>query len=205
MSYAYAVELFFDPVTEALIKHTWADIAEKAKLPNKMNDIKGIRPHLTLGAFGTVDSERFMAGLFHLSAQQAPFEISLDSLGIFNGTHGVLFFAPAANRTLLDFHKNFYELLSKFATSWDPNYLPGKLVFHCSLNIGLDKGELMRAATAAMDTPLPMLVRAESVGLLKLPIDDFNRTFALHGRDEAPHSEEGYGNAKSERQLSGLS
>jgi 2'-5' RNA ligase len=178
---ANVIGLFFDLATEEKIKGVWQDVSLKSGVPNTLALIEGSRPHISLGIFGEGRMDSLFVEMASLAAAQAPFMVDFESLGIFDGTRGILFFGPTANRALLDLHEKCHDRLGGFAKDWNEHYLPGKLVFHCSINIGLAKDDLLRAAGAVLDTHLPMFARVEGLGLLQLPDGKANRSFALSG------------------------
>jgi len=52
----YAVELYFDEQTEALIKAIWEKLAEKGVSDRQAK--RGARPHLALAVFITIENSR---------------------------------------------------------------------------------------------------------------------------------------------------
>lgn len=176
----YTIALLFDAVAEETLRHAWAEVALKAGLPDKMTAMTGSRPHISLGGFDKGHLDQVVSRLAGLAARQAPFDVRFESLGIFSA-RGILFFGPAVNRSLLDIHEKCHAGLATLVQGWAPYYLPERLVFHSSINLGLNRDELLRAVSAAMDFPLPFGARAESLGLLKLPTGDFNKAFTLSG------------------------
>ena len=178
MAYEYAIELFFDEISDTKIRHSWARIAEKAGLPNKMAEAAGSRPHISVGVFGIAKLEALLNALKNLSQEQSIFEIRLDSLGIFPKP-GVLFFGPAANRQLLEFHQRCFEKTFDFVDDWEDYYRPERIIFHCTINLGLDADELLKAVSVGLETSFPMVVKAVGLGLVKLPEGDFIGSFPL--------------------------
>lgn len=184
---AYTVALFFDAKAESILRHAWAEVNFKAGLQDKLTAMTGSRPHISLGTFDEGDLEKVLEALARLAAGQTTFEVSFESIGIFSAK-GILFLGPAVNRRLLDLHANCHANISDLVRGWAGNYLPEKLVFHASINLGLEKEELLRAVDAAVDIPMPILATVEWLGILKLPGGDFNRSFPLSGQEQGhPH------------------
>lgn len=189
MSYPYSVQVFFDPSTEARIKHVWADVVQKSGLVNHLEEIIGVRPHISFGSFGSFgeeNKEQVLACVKRLAAEQPPFEFNFAAIGIFDGNRGIPYFAPAITKEMLDFQIKCHEALLKICLKSDDRYRPGKIVFHCSVNIGLSKPELLQAAAVMLETPLPILVRIESIALLTATPESFTYSFALGDKIAVP-------------------
>jgi 2'-5' RNA ligase len=107
-------------------------------------------PHITLAAFTfSATAEHALentqsSGLLpgDLSAQLAslasgthPIKISLESLGAFNSSQGVVFLAPVVTRQLQDFHSRVQDLLTAYGASLNPYYLPDQWVPHVTLAV----------------------------------------------------------------------
>ncbi len=180
MAHIHAVEIFFDPASDKRLRQVWAEIAGKAGVIDHMAQLPDSRPHVSLAVFGEAKLDLVEAALKGLAAEQAPFELRLDSLGTFEGA-GALFFGPTSNRRLLDLQQRCYDRLHGLVEGWEDYYLPERLVFHCTLNIGLTREELLRAVAAAMDVPLPIRVRAEGLGLVRIPQMKILADLALQG------------------------
>ena len=180
---AYTVALFFDATTEAALRQAWAEVNLKAGLRDKITALTGSRPHISLGTFDEGDLAEVVAALAGLAAGQQTFEVSFESIGIFSA-RGILFLGPAVNRQLLDLHAKCHREMAGLVHGWANNYLPEKLVFHASVNLGLEKEELLRAVRAALDIPMPIPATVERLGILKLPGGDFNPSFPLSGQKQ---------------------
>jgi len=178
---ANVIGLFFDAATEKKIRNAWADVALKSGVSNKMAEMVNSRPHISLGIFEEGQMDPIFSELASLSASQPRFFVDFESLGLFDGARGTLFFGPATSHALSDLHQRCHDRIGRFAKNWNEHYLPEKLVFHCSINIGLSKQDLLRAAGVALDTHLPMQAQVERMGILQLPDGKANRSFALAG------------------------
>jgi 2'-5' RNA ligase len=180
MAYGHAIELFFDKAADDSIRRAWAQIATKAGVPDRMAEMPGSRPHVSLAVFGEVKLEPLLASLDSLATAQPAFDLRFDSLGQFEKA-GALFFGPTSSRPLLDLHQRCYDQLKGLVTGWEDYYLPEQLIFHCTLNIDLGREELLRATAAAMDIALPIMAKVEGIGLVKLPEGKFIGSFGLKG------------------------
>jgi 2'-5' RNA ligase len=145
-----------------------------------MAQLPGTRPHVSLGVFGDAQLQPVLTRLVSLAGEQAPFEIRLDSLGLFEKA-GALFVGPASSRPLQDLQQRCYDRLRGLVSGWEDYYLPERIIFHCTLNIDLKRDELLRATAAAMDIALPIMAKVEGIGLVKLPEGEFLGSFALRG------------------------
>jgi 2'-5' RNA ligase len=178
----FAVELFFDPELEKSLKQVWAEVSAAAGAPNTMAE-QGHRPHLTLAFFEGGPIENILTGIQIFAGKQRPFEVCLDSVGTFPGPEGVVFLAPIPTQTLLSAHSNLLGWIHGLAEGLGLHYSPGKLVFHCTMNIGLNEEQLPRVMAAARMTPLPLNGRVETVALLRLPENVVLGEFKLRGRN----------------------
>lgn len=172
-----AVGLFFDKVAEEKIKAAWTTIAQLTGLPNQLGGMDHARPHISLGLFSAGQPQKILEALAELASTQAPFQVQFESIGMFDIPHGILFLGPVPTHALLAFHKKCHARIGGLAKDWQKFYLPEKLIFHCSLNIGLQEEDLLRAAKAALQVPLPIVARAESAGLLQPGNSLANQTF----------------------------
>lgn len=175
------ISLFLDAASEAKVRLAWASAAKGAGIADKLGELEFSRPHVSLGIYAEGQTELILEGLREVAAGQAPFELSFDALGVFNGARGTLFFAPASSDVLLHLHRICHERVASLGRDWRRDYLPGRLIFHCSINFGLERADLVRALDAALDVHLPIVARVESLGLLQEDEKSPGHSFSLLG------------------------
>ena len=158
----YAVELYFDAVTETDIRSRWARLAD-AGVGDDLG-VLGFRPHISLGLCGDLsDPAAFRAALDDELCSGLPLDVTLASVGLFPGT--VLFLAPIVTTPLLRFHQQFARIFGAYAEQPAPLYAPGRWAPHCTLTLNLRPDEHSRAVEAALDAPLPLHGQLVGVGL----------------------------------------
>ena len=175
----YAVELFFDHQTDALIRKVWADVSREIGQPDTMT-IKGSRPHLALAVFeNSGDLGKVLHSVEEYARSQRSFGIRLDSIGTFSGPEGAVFLGATPGTLLLEAHAHSHSGLTGLMQDPRSYYEVGKLTFHCTLCMGLSDDLLGRALIAARQLSLPIVGRVESVGLVKFPKTEFLGEFSL--------------------------
>jgi hypothetical protein len=78
----YAFELALDPASAAVVRQAWqelddAGIGYVARL--------GVRPHVSLGIWETIDREGAQAELARFAAETSPIPLTFASVGLFPG------------------------------------------------------------------------------------------------------------------------
>lgn len=175
---AYAIELFFEPEMDSKIRKVWSSVSKKAVLKNRMAD-QGSRPHLSLAVFKSAPLDLLTKALDEMVLNHAPFSVRFDSVGMFPGKAGVIFLGPALNRELLKIHADCHQRLRGMAEGMSEHYLPGRLVFHSTLNMNLKPAQLTKAASASLGIKLPIVGQAVEIGLIEVPEMKLVKTAAL--------------------------
>ena len=98
---------------------------------------------------------------------------------MFPGAEGALFLSPAPSMALLSIHHACQKELEGLASNMSPYYKTDKLVFHCTMNIGLEPGQLKDAPSEALKERLPFEGSVTEVGLVSFPQIEFIDTFLL--------------------------
>ncbi len=174
----YGVMLYFDVHTEKTIYDIWQILAEQ-NLSSGMLDA-GIRPHITLAIYEELECKPCENELLKITSKTSSLSIQLTHLGLFTNPDPVIFAAPLATKSLLDFHSDLQvKLADDGKNSWDL-YKPGNWVPHCTLAMGYQlqhQAEIIRLCQAL---PFPMHVHAVQMGVVNFkPVKNlFNCDFS---------------------------
>jgi len=175
---AFAVNIYFDPHTESLLKQYWK-MLDDADLPNKAQ--RAFRPHITLCIFDQIDCEDCECYINEISSQFQLHSVSLDHLGIFNNGEKVLFLGPTPNERLLTMQKEVFETLSGSASTPWKLYHPNAWVPHCTLANDLDEESLKKALQIALNIQLPILAEISQIGIIEF--DPIHTIFQFNIKD----------------------
>lgn len=77
----FAVELYFDAVTDSRIRRLWSRIAA-ADLSAALPEL-GFRPHISLACFDALDPAHLRDGLEAFARSQPEIEVNLGAVGTF--------------------------------------------------------------------------------------------------------------------------
>jgi len=159
----FAITLLFDTEAEQRIKAIWKKFASD-DLDNHTG-ISNIRPHISLAIFNELDIADAKRKLKRFARSRKPFSMALASIGTFPANPGILFLAPAPNKTLLDFHRKIYRIFqaNRYA-AWDL-YQGKHWVPHCTLAMDLPQNSFIKALRIALHTDYPIQLHAEEIGL----------------------------------------
>jgi len=175
---AFAVNIYFDPETEALLQRYWKAL-DHANIPNKTQ--RAFRPHITLCIFDDINCDDCECYINQVSSQLSMHAITLDHIGIFNNGQKVLFLAPAPNEKMLRMHKEIYETLAQYARNPWKLYHPNEWVPHSTLANDLEEEELMRALAIALEIPLPIHTEISQIGIIEF--DPIHTIFEVDIKD----------------------
>lgn len=162
----YAVELYFDDRTEALIQAIWDKLAEKGVSDSQAK--RKARPHVALAVFEDADTGEVTYLLRALAKEQAPVEARFESLGTYCSADGVLFLAPVMSPRFFLLHSNTIRLLHPLVHGLKETCRPQRYVPHCTVAYGLDKETLGRAVALFSNKALPIVGQFNRIGLFDL-------------------------------------
>ncbi len=138
---AHALELFFDPTTEAAIKNLWAQL-EAARLPSLATRThRRHRPHVTLVVADRIETSQLEDARDRLAA--AHLDITLYSPAVFQHS-GVLYLSVVPTMALLRLHQEVHAALRDSLVAPWGTYSVDAWVPHCTLAQGLDRDQLAR-------------------------------------------------------------
>jgi len=164
---AYAIEMFFDDVADAVVRQLWRRLADRG-LPNLGAHGHGRhRPHVSLTVAD--QSDRILGGEVRTDLEAAigarrSLHLSFQALGTFAGNGGVLFLAVAPISALLELHDVVGEVFRNHRIDRWPHYLPGMWVPHCTLAMGLAPPQ-QAAAVARLSGFEPFEAQVLDIGI----------------------------------------
>jgi 2'-5' RNA ligase len=162
----YAVELYFDDRTEALIKAIWEKMAEKGVSDRQAK--RKARPHVALAVFEDADPGEVTYLLRALAKEQSPVEARFEMLGTYCSADGVLFLVPVVSPRFFLLHSNTIRLLNPLVQGLKETCRPQRYVPHCTVAHGLDKETLGRAVALFSNKALPIVGTFNRIGLFDL-------------------------------------
>ena len=174
---AYAVSVYFDKQTQAVIRQIWARMAETG-VSRFLSD-GPYRPHLTCAIYAELDITGFAPALASLALSQKRFPVTLSYPGIFTGEEVTVFLAATVSQTLLTFHQQVSKLTHLHGETPNPFYLPNRWNPHCSIARRIETGAVLQAVTGCWDSPLPIHGFVESVGIVDTPAEVQLHTFTF--------------------------
>lgn len=176
---SFAVQLYFDPVSDTAIRSLWETLAS-AGAPFSLRD-SGNRPHFSLGLYKDLDIPACTGLLNSFAQTQPPFPLSIASLGIFHSEKTVVFLAPVANSYLLDLHKRVHQLFQDTVKLPDTRYLPEHWTPHCALATRVPSHFLAQAITICCGISFPFSLSIEEIGIIEYPPVTHLCSFRLAG------------------------
>ncbi|MGB9801116.1 MAG: 2'-5' RNA ligase family protein [Thermanaerothrix sp.] len=163
---SFAVELYFDPTTDAMVRQAWDYLAE-AGVSAVMRE-SGYRPHLTLGVSESLDLDGAGMALEGLARRYPPFALTLSSLGVFLASEATVFLGVTVTQTLLALHAEFQACIQPYAQGiWD-YYRVDAWVPHCTLAFNLPPARVPEAVAIGQQIPLPIRAQVVALGITVL-------------------------------------
>lgn len=158
----YAVELYLDQQSSERVRGL------KEELKSRGIDVdEGTRSHISLSIYGNLNLMEFRTRLERFAEAQAPFSISLASIGIFATESPIIYLAPTVTMGLLQLHQDFCEFFSEYdGLAWD-YYRPGLWVPHCTLAMNLDGSKVKEAVDIICRLRLPLYGILDKIGVLE--------------------------------------
>ncbi len=176
----YAIELYFDSVTEGTLSALARRVAEEG-ISSKFLEWK-TRPHLTLACFNDVDEAACGAALARFAGSHSALPANLSSVAMFNDTK-VVYLTPVMNFRLFQLQRELHQALSGFDTTGWEWYCPDTWSPHCTLALtGQDPPEAFyRAGELILREFRKLSGTFAAVGLVKVtfPVEELH-TFPLN-------------------------
>lgn len=168
----YAVEVYLDPESAAIVSRTWGRLADAGISRSMLRE--GYRPHWSLAVSKDLDVDGLARDMDMFVAKWEPLPVTLSSIGVFPTDEGVLYYGVVVTHDLVQRHAEFFELFPKHAENLREYYLPGNWVPHCTLAYWLPIDELGNAMKIARETPLPIRCRTVEIAIVDFPPDRCN-------------------------------
>jgi len=158
----YAYELALDPEAAAVVQRAWRELADAGI---GYMAASGVRPHVTLGIWATLDRDRAEAELTRLAAETPPVRVTFTSVGLFPGV--AVFLAPTVTAELLELHAGFHRRFARFGEAPSDDYRPGRWVPHCTIAMDLAPDRFGDALAIAGRAPLPLEAQLVAGGIVE--------------------------------------
>ena len=175
----FAVQLFFDPVSDTAIRSLWGALAS-AGVPFPLRE-SGNRPHFSLAIYEEVDVPVCTNRLNSFAQTLSPFALSIANLGIFSAEKTVVFLAPIVSPGLLELHRQVHQLLQDAAALPADHYLPGHWTPHCTLATRVPPHFLSQAVVIGLGMSFPFPLSIEEIGVIEYPPVNHLFSFQLTG------------------------
>ncbi len=158
----HAVELLFDPTTEAAIKGLWARL-ETAGLPSLASRThRRHRPHISLSVAERIDAGQLDGASDCLAATHL--DVTLYSPAVFP-RRGVLYLTVVPTPALLRLHDQVHAALRHSMVSPRELYAVGAWIPHCTLAQELTRAQITRGIDLLHEQPV-ITAHVSSAGLL---------------------------------------
>lgn len=146
-----ALEVFFDPDSEAVVRQLWARL-EAAGLPSLATRThRRHRPHVSLAVAKRIDTTRLEKARQLLASTHL--DITLYAPAVFP-RNGVLYLSVVPTRALLRLHEEVHAVLEgRLVESWR-TYSVDTWMPHCTLAQDLDPTQLARGVEVLHDGPI---------------------------------------------------
>ena len=163
----YAVECFFDPVSEDYVRSIWRGL-QSAGITSSLQAIEGLRPHVTVAVYDAdLPFDPFIRR-FDAFAQHVPsMALKFDAVAVFP-TSGTVFAHPAMTDALFHVHRRYYQEMASFQSYANPYYVPDSWNPHCTFAINLDVHALDAALQHCIGAFRPMQARLTEIAVVKL-------------------------------------
>jgi 2'-5' RNA ligase len=158
----HALELFFDPTTEAAIRDVWARL-ETAGVPSLASRThRRHRPHVSLSVAERIEAGQLQDAMDRLASTHL--DVTLYSPAVFPRM-GVLYLSVVPTLALLRLHEDVHAALAgSMVAPWE-TYSVGAWVPHCTLAQGLTRHQLVQGIDLLHDQPV-IAAHVSSAGML---------------------------------------
>jgi 2'-5' RNA ligase len=165
---AHAVELLFDPTTEAAVKGLWARL-ETAGVPSLASRThRRHRPHISLSVAERIDAGQLQGARDFLASTHL--DVTLYAPAVFPRP-GVLYLSVVPTLALLRLHEQVHAALGDGMVTPRDGYAVGAWMPHCTLAQDLTRAQLVRGVDLLHDQPV-IAAHVSSAGLLDTTTGD---------------------------------
>jgi 2'-5' RNA ligase len=161
----FAVHLFFDANTEAIIKSGWRKLADTGLAPYMHQSAN--RPHISLAIYQQVNLKECEQLLKSFAGTRNRLPVDFQHLGIFSTTPATVFLGTTVTVGWLELHRQIHEILRPICTDPNPYYLPGKWVPHCTLALELEPRSITQVLDIGLQISLPLNGEITEIGVIE--------------------------------------
>lgn len=164
----YAVELDLDEATSATIEAIAARVTRECPDVATISSIRAT-PHMSLAIYDDLDLERIPADLCLFAAGLSAFDLRIGSIGLFPAElPGVVFLAPVVSHALLDLHRRYHDLLTRYQPTCWHYYRPGNWVPHITIAMDIPARTLPDVIRTCIDQWTPTMCRVVGLRLVSV-------------------------------------
>jgi 2'-5' RNA ligase len=160
----HVVELMLDPVAAAQVRSVWQRLHEAGLNPGLPES--RVRPHITLLSSSPWNLETMADQLQDVLNSVPSFTVDFSYLGLFQGDQYVLFLGVTPTEALMQLQRAVYTTAADRVQEIAAFSQPDRVVFHCSLAIGLAPDDLLPALEIARTMELPAMAWIERVEIV---------------------------------------
>jgi hypothetical protein len=176
----YAIELYFDPVSEANIKGLWETLARRS-ISSTLPD-SGARPHISLAVLQDPEPIPLGEALRTFAGNLPPLSLKLSAVGTFPTLEGVVFLAPVVTLELLGVHQELHRRLAVRGVSVNWYSPPGRWTPPGTPARGLTPDRVPLAVEICRNSDVFQEVRVIEVGLIQFRPSEVIFTFPVGER-----------------------
>jgi 2'-5' RNA ligase len=158
----HAVELLFDPTTEAAIKGVWARLETEGVPSLASRTHRRHRPHISLSVAERINTTELQGARECLAATHL--DVTLYAPAVFPHP-GVLYLSVVPTLALLRLHEQVHTALRDSIVAPRDGYAVGGWMPHCTLAQELTRAQLVRGIDLLNDQPV-IAAHISSAGLL---------------------------------------
>jgi len=177
----YAIELFFDDMTEKAILAFRESIYQAGVTPvlGSLND----RPHISLAVFGRQEPQHLIRIAERFSLHCPPLPVRLSAVGSFPTDSNVIFLLPVPDIKLLKVHRKLHQILVEEKINSSEYYFPGHWVPHCTLESDLADDQLSLAMHLCQKNFQSLSGCLTAVGVIAFRPLDYLAEFSLKKKE----------------------
>lgn len=185
----YAIELFVDSKLDQYVRHIWKELKE-AHITAYVQDIKAIRPHLTLAYYDHIDDIDLFVRKFDEYVEDQKKQGKLRRLAIRSEFIGVfpqlgnLHLGITLTEPLMELHRHFYQTFGEYEGTARSFYLPDNWKPHLTLASKLSVSDLLRTMEFVTHRFGPITGETVEIGIVGkiMKEDRFDANYPVYSR-----------------------
>lgn len=180
----YAIELFVDSNLDHYARSIWKELKESHISSPNYQDIKGIRPHITLALYDHIDDLFIQKFDQYMEARQNQgglrrIPIGSEVVGVFPQL-GNCHLGLTMTESLMELHRHYYGMFREYEGTAKPFYFPDNWKPHISLATRLSVPDIVKTMEFIMSRFEPITGEAVEIGVVEIVMKE--------GRFEANNS-----------------